>query len=114
MDGIARQFGGATRQGDPALHHAMHMIGDPQRLAERGGWQPSVVFTRNALCALTSDQMGQLTTGSIPRISIHAEGAASELNIKPIAAAVLCGFLREQSDKGFNEAQWEEMRGILL
>ncbi len=42
--------------------------------------------------------VGQLTTGTIPRISIHAEGAAAELNIKPIAAAVLCGFLREQSD----------------
>jgi len=29
----------------------------PQRLAARGGWQAPVVFTRNALCALTSDQI---------------------------------------------------------
>jgi D-3-phosphoglycerate dehydrogenase / 2-oxoglutarate reductase len=42
--------------------------------------------------------VGQLTTGSIARISIHTEGAATELNIKPIAAAVLSGFLRVQSD----------------
>ena len=41
--------------------------------------------------------VGQLTTGSIPRVAIHAEGAAAELNIKPIVAAVLCGFLRVQS-----------------
>ncbi|MBO9497972.1 MAG: phosphoglycerate dehydrogenase [Novosphingobium sp.] len=42
--------------------------------------------------------VGQLTTGSVPRISIHAEGAAAELNIKPMVAAVLSGFLRVQSD----------------
>ena len=42
--------------------------------------------------------MQDLTTGSIPRISIHAEGAAAELNIKPMVAAVLSGFLRVQSD----------------
>ncbi|WEK46667.1 MAG: phosphoglycerate dehydrogenase [Candidatus Andeanibacterium colombiense] len=42
--------------------------------------------------------VGQLTTGAVPRISIHAEGAAAELNIKPIVAAVLSGFLRVQSD----------------
>ncbi len=51
-----------------------------------------------ALAEQLGSLVGQLTTGAIPRISIHAEGAASELNIKPIAAAVLCGFLREQSD----------------
>ena len=43
-------------------------------------------------------RLRQLTTGAIPRISIHAEGAAAELNIKPIVAAVLAGFLRVQSD----------------
>lgn len=42
--------------------------------------------------------VGQLTTGSIARISIHTEGAATELNVKPISAAVLAGFLRQQSD----------------
>ena len=51
-----------------------------------------------ALAEQLGSLVGQLTTGAIPRISIHAEGAASELNIKPIAAAVLCGFLRQQSD----------------
>jgi len=51
-----------------------------------------------ALAEQLGGLVGQLTTGSIPRISIHAEGAAAELNIKPIAAAVLCGFLRQQSD----------------
>ncbi len=51
-----------------------------------------------ALAERLGSLMGQLTTGAIPRISIHAEGAAAELNIKPIVAAVLAGFLRVQSD----------------
>jgi D-3-phosphoglycerate dehydrogenase len=51
-----------------------------------------------ALAEQLGSLVGQLTTGAIPRISIHAEGAAAELNIKPIVAAVLCGFLRTQSD----------------
>ena len=42
--------------------------------------------------------VGQLTTGSIARISIHSEGAASELNQKPLVSAVLAGFLRTQTD----------------
>ncbi|HOA47976.1 MAG: hypothetical protein RL702_2384 [Pseudomonadota bacterium] len=50
-----------------------------------------------ALAEQLGSMVGQLTTGSIPRVSIHAEGAAAELNIKPIVAAVLCGFLRVQS-----------------
>lgn len=50
-----------------------------------------------ALAEQLGGMLGQLTTGAIPRISIHAEGAAADLNIKPIVAAVLCGFLRVQS-----------------
>ncbi|WP_188447676.1 phosphoglycerate dehydrogenase [Sphingomonas psychrolutea] len=42
--------------------------------------------------------VGQLTTGSIGRISIHSEGAAAELNQKPMVSAVLAGFLRTQTD----------------
>ncbi|MEO7170268.1 MAG: phosphoglycerate dehydrogenase [Sphingomonas sp.] len=42
--------------------------------------------------------VGQLTTGTIPRVSIHAEGAAAEVNQKPIVSAVLAGFLRTQTD----------------
>ncbi len=51
-----------------------------------------------ALAEKLGTLVGQLTTGAVPRISIHTEGAATELNIKPIAAAVLAGFLRVQSD----------------
>ena len=51
-----------------------------------------------ALAQQLGSLMGQLTTGSIPRISIHTEGAAAELNARPIVAAVLAGFLRTQSD----------------
>jgi len=50
-----------------------------------------------ALAERLGSLVGQLTTGAIPRISIHVEGAAAELNIKPIVAAVLAGFLRVQS-----------------
>ncbi|WP_445262837.1 hypothetical protein, partial [Pseudomonas sp. JAI120] len=42
--------------------------------------------------------VGKLTHGAIARISVHAEGAAAELNQKPIVAAVLAGFLRTQTD----------------
>jgi D-3-phosphoglycerate dehydrogenase len=41
--------------------------------------------------------VGQLTTSAVARISIHTEGAAADLNAKPIVAAVLAGFLRVQS-----------------
>ncbi|MDE2412031.1 MAG: phosphoglycerate dehydrogenase [Sphingomonadales bacterium] len=51
-----------------------------------------------ALAEKLGSLVGQLTTGSLARISIHAEGAAAELNAKPIVAAVLAGFLRTQSD----------------
>jgi D-3-phosphoglycerate dehydrogenase len=51
-----------------------------------------------ALAEKLGTLVGQLTTGAVPRISIHTEGAATELNIKPITAAVVAGFLRVQSD----------------
>ncbi|MBO9518801.1 MAG: phosphoglycerate dehydrogenase [Porphyrobacter sp.] len=51
-----------------------------------------------ALAEKLGTLVGQLTTGSVPRISIHTEGHANELNIKPMVAAVLAGFLRQQSD----------------
>ena len=51
-----------------------------------------------ALAEKLGSLVGQLTTGSLARISIHTEGAAAELNAKPIVAAVLAGFLRTQSD----------------
>ncbi|WP_232494197.1 phosphoglycerate dehydrogenase [Novosphingobium kaempferiae] len=50
------------------------------------------------LAELLGSMVGQLTRDSVPRISIHCEGAAAELNQKPIVAAVLAGFLRVQSD----------------
>jgi D-3-phosphoglycerate dehydrogenase len=42
--------------------------------------------------------VGQLAHGSIGRVSIHSEGAATEVNQKPIVSAVLAGFLRVHSD----------------
>ena len=51
-----------------------------------------------ALAEKLGSLVGQLTTGAIGRISIHSEGAAAELNQKPIVAAVLAGFLRTQTD----------------
>ena len=50
------------------------------------------------LAELLGSMVGQLTRDSVPRISIHCEGAAAELNQKPIVAAVLAGFMRVQSD----------------
>ena len=42
--------------------------------------------------------VGQLSHGAIPSISIEVEGAAAELNQKPITGAVLAGFLGAHSD----------------
>ena len=50
-----------------------------------------------ALAEELGSLVGQLTTSAVARISIHTEGAAGELNAKPIVAAVLAGFMRVQS-----------------
>jgi len=42
--------------------------------------------------------IGQLAHDNLTKISIEVEGAAAELNIKPITGAVLAGFMRVYSD----------------
>ena len=42
--------------------------------------------------------VGQLAHGELPKISIEVEGAAAQLNIKPIVGAVLSGLMRRYSD----------------
>jgi D-3-phosphoglycerate dehydrogenase len=42
--------------------------------------------------------VGQLAHGAIAGLSIETEGAAAELNMKPITGAVLAGFMRVHSD----------------
>ena len=42
--------------------------------------------------------VGQLSHDDLTKISIEAEGAAAELNIKPMTGAVLAGFMRRYSD----------------
>ena len=44
-------------KGEPAQVFASADTDHPQRLAAGGAWQPPTVFTRNALCALTSEQV---------------------------------------------------------
>lgn len=44
-------------KGEPAQVFASADTDHPQRLAARGGWSTPVVFTRNALCALTSEHI---------------------------------------------------------
>lgn len=44
-------------KGEPAQVFASADTDHPQRLASGGQWQPPVVFTRNALCALTGPQV---------------------------------------------------------
>jgi molybdenum ABC transporter molybdate-binding protein len=60
---IALTFGASgllrerIEKGEAAQVFASADTDHPQRLAQRGGWQPSTVFARNTLCALTSDKM---------------------------------------------------------
>ncbi|MGC6400195.1 phosphoglycerate dehydrogenase [Sphingomonas sp. FW199] len=51
-----------------------------------------------ALAERLGSLVGQLAHGGVPRVSIHAEGAAAELNLKPMVSAALAGFLRVHSD----------------
>jgi len=51
-----------------------------------------------ALAEKLGSLVGQLAHGNLTRISIEREGAASELNGKPITGAVLAGFMRRYSD----------------
>ena len=51
-----------------------------------------------ALAEKLGSLVGQLAHGGLTRISIETEGAAAELNQKPITAAVLAGLMRVYSD----------------
>jgi len=51
-----------------------------------------------ALAEKLGSLVGQLAHGSLAGLSIEAEGAAAELNLKPITGAVLAGFMRVHSD----------------
>ena len=51
-----------------------------------------------ALAEKLGSLVGQLAHGSLAGLSIETEGAAAELNMKPIAGAVLAGFMRVHSD----------------
>jgi ABC-type molybdate transport system substrate-binding protein len=60
---IALTFGASgllrerIEKGEGAQVYASADTYHPQRLATQGGWQPPVVFTRNRLCALTSERV---------------------------------------------------------
>ena len=51
-----------------------------------------------ALAERLGSLVGQLAHGGLSQISIETEGAAAELNQKPISSAVLAGFMRVHSD----------------
>jgi D-3-phosphoglycerate dehydrogenase / 2-oxoglutarate reductase len=51
-----------------------------------------------ALAEELGSLIGQLAHGNLARIDIEVEGAAAQLNIKPISGAVLCGLMRQYSD----------------
>ncbi|MEP3420408.1 MAG: phosphoglycerate dehydrogenase [Erythrobacter sp.] len=51
-----------------------------------------------ALAEKLGSLVGQLAHGNLTKISIEREGAASELNGKPVTGAVLAGFMRRYSD----------------
>ena len=51
-----------------------------------------------ALAEQLGSLTGQLVTDGIQSVTVEVEGAAAELNIKPITAAVLAGLMRQHSD----------------
>jgi D-3-phosphoglycerate dehydrogenase len=50
-----------------------------------------------ALAERLGSLIGQLARGNLPKISIEVEGAAAQLNQKPITAAVLAGLMKHYS-----------------
>jgi len=50
-----------------------------------------------ALAEKLGSLVGQLARGNLPKISIEVEGAAAQLNQKPITAAVLAGLMKHYS-----------------
>jgi D-3-phosphoglycerate dehydrogenase / 2-oxoglutarate reductase len=51
-----------------------------------------------ALAEKLGSLVGQLAHDNLTKISIEVEGAAAQLNIKPIVGAVLCGLMRRYTD----------------
>jgi D-3-phosphoglycerate dehydrogenase len=51
-----------------------------------------------ALAENLGSLVGQLAHGNLPSISVEVEGAAAQLNVKPISGAVLAGLMRRFSD----------------
>ncbi len=51
-----------------------------------------------ALAERLGSLVGQLAHDNLTKISIEVEGAAAQLNIKPITGAVLCGLMRRYTD----------------
>lgn len=51
-----------------------------------------------ALAEKLGSLVGQLAHDNLTKIAIEVEGAAAQLNIKPITGAVLCGLMRRYSD----------------
>ena len=51
-----------------------------------------------ALAEKLGKLVGQLAHDNLTKISIEVEGAAAQLNVKPISAAVLAGLMRQYSD----------------
>jgi len=51
-----------------------------------------------ALAEKLGSLVGQLAHDNLTKIAIEVEGAAAQLNVKPISGAVLCGLMRRYSD----------------
>jgi D-3-phosphoglycerate dehydrogenase / 2-oxoglutarate reductase len=51
-----------------------------------------------ALAEKLGSLVGQLAHDNLTKINIEVEGAAAQLNIKPISGAVLCGLMRRYTD----------------
>ncbi|MEY2943636.1 MAG: hypothetical protein RLY97_1650, partial [Pseudomonadota bacterium] len=51
-----------------------------------------------ALAERLGSLVGQLAHDNLTKINIEVEGAAAQLNIKPITGAVLCGLMRRYTD----------------
>lgn len=63
--GLLRQ---RIEQGEPAQVFASADLDHPRRLASSGGWQTPVVFTRNALCALTGPNVQATPENLLPTL----------------------------------------------
>ena len=91
---------GALDLGPNLETHGIHAAGERRdvSLLSMGTREQLSTLFRLSLAEKLGSLVGQLAHDNLTKIAIEVEGAAAQLNVKPITAAVLAGLMRRYSD----------------